>query len=132
MAADCNALWRWLGIDLRFEPERDGDGEVGGDGLAILVGGFVAILLEGFHSGFVEGWRTGEDFHGFDLTGFVDEGVQSDIAGPELAKRVAGSDGADGFYEARRSDGAVVDGWRGRVRIGGFGIANSGVFCNRC
>jgi hypothetical protein len=39
---------------LRFEEERDGDGEVGGDGLAVLAGGFIAILFEGLQGGFVK------------------------------------------------------------------------------
>ena len=101
-----------------------------GDGFAVLAGGCVAILAEGFHGGFVKGWRAGENFHGFDLAGFVDEGVESDVAGHELAERVAGRDGTDGFDEAGRSDGAVVDGGSRVIGIDGFGVREGGVFCN--
>lgn len=100
---------------LRLEPEGNCDGDVCGDWLAVLPRGFVAILLESFHGGFVKGGRAGENFHGFDVAGLVDDGVDRDVAGDELAQGVGRSHGTDGFDELRRNDaGGVV-----RKRSGG-------------
>jgi len=95
---------------LRFEPEGDGYGDVGRDRLAVLASGLIAILFKGVHGGFVEGRRAGEDFHGFDVAGFINERVEGDIAGDEAAQGIGRSDRTNGLNQFGWNDGGIVAG----------------------
>jgi hypothetical protein len=78
-------------------PELDGDGDVGIYGTSAFRGGCVLVLLDGVDGGLVKLRGAAENLDGFDAAFGVDEGIEADVAGDEVAHGVGRIDGRDGF-----------------------------------
>jgi len=95
-------------------------------------GGGVLVLLNGIDGGLAQRRRASEDFGGLDVAFGVDEGVQANVAGDEIAHGVWWIDGRDGLLKLGGHERRVVGdgfGTRGEGRGrggGGFCTAREG------